>query len=164
MSKTDKMDRFRQLEGPRRSPAPAATRSNAASRFDAVLGPGEKAPAVPEPPPISETTVEAAPPMAADGGQAQQPAQQAAWEAAVVAELNRRPMHAGQQIALWRALMKRGSQEIDESCRMRISLPVGIALVGGLFFLGSLLVTGPRLWHLFLLLGAGLFFLRRKLK
>lgn len=158
-----KLDRFRQLEGPRRTTAPAAARSNASSRFDAVLGPGEKAPAVPEPPPISETTVEP-PPAPVEPEQAQTDAQQAAWEAAVIAELNRRPMHAGQQITMWRALMKRGSQEIDESCRVRISVPVGVALVSGLFFLGSLLVTGPRVWHLLILVGAGLFYLRRRLK
>jgi hypothetical protein len=157
------MDRFRQLEGPRRSSAPSAARSNASSRFDAVLGPGEKAPAVPEPPPISETAAEAAP-APADSDQARQDAEQAALEAAVIAELNRRPMHAGQQITLWRTLMKRSSQEIDDSCRLRSSAPLGVAVLGGLFFLGSLLVTGPRAWHLLILLGGGLFYLRRYLK
>ena len=152
-----KMDRFRQLEGPRRAPAPAAARSHASSRFDAVLGPGEKAPAVLDPPPT-----QSAPPPAAVDERARQDVAQAAIEDMVVAELNRRPMHAGQQITLWRTLMKRDAQEIDESCRVRIGWPTGIALVSGLFILGSLLVAGPRAWHLLLAaVGLALFLVRR---
>jgi hypothetical protein len=167
------LDRFRQLEGPRRQAAPESAPSHTSGRFDAVLGPGERPPVAldrddgpaapapaasdPTPPDLPAPELDRpAPPPAADvplESQARMSASRAELEELVAAELNQRPMHAGQQIAIWRAIMRRSVDQIDRGHGLRAGAPIGVAVLLALFLLGSLMVAGPRLWHL--LLGAG---------
>jgi hypothetical protein len=173
----DRLNRFRQLEGPRSQASDGPERTSTTGRFDAVLGPGEKAPAGPPP--------GAAPLLAEEAGErrpAQSPAtptrqeappispetlaamkgNQAELEERLLRELDRRPMHAGQQISLWRALMRRSVEQIEERPAWQGNLAIGLAVALAAFVVGSLLVSGPKLWHLLAAVGIGILLVRHR--
>jgi hypothetical protein len=96
----------------------------------------------------------------------QQAAIRAQLEALAVREMSRHPRQAGEQIALWRFIMGRNVAPLDEEragLRPRGNLPVLVAVVLALFLLGSLMVSGPRLWHLPVVVGVGLLLVRKRI-
>ena len=93
-------------------------------------------------------------------------ARRAALEELAVREMGRRPRRAGEQISLWRSMMGVGANAFDEqpsTLRASGNLPVITAVVLALFLLGSLMVYGPRLWHLPVVVGVGLLLVRRRI-
>jgi hypothetical protein len=81
-------------------------------------------------------------------------------------EMSRRPRRAGEQISLWRSMTGRGRNPFDEEStgsRSSGNLPVIAAASLALFLLSSLLVYGPRLWHLPVVIGVGLLLVRRRI-
>jgi hypothetical protein len=162
----DRLNRFRQLEGPREPAGPAAGRTSTTGRIDAVLGPGEKAPAGPAAaPPTDDGGATAAP-----GPPAEEPVpispetlaamkgSRAELEALLMRELERRPRHAGEQITLFRSIMRRSVEEIEGRHEGPGRYLTGVAVVLGIFSLGGLLLAGPRLWQLLFAVGAGILF------
>jgi hypothetical protein len=96
----------------------------------------------------------------------QEAARRTALEELAAREMGRRPRRAGEQIALWRFIMGRNVAPLDEESAGYPSggnLPVLAAVVLALFLLGSLMVYGPRLWHLPVVVGVGLLLLRRRI-
>jgi hypothetical protein len=90
----------------------------------------------------------------------------AEMEAMAVGELSRRPHRPGEPITLWRTLAKRRVDPFDEEPKRPRSsgnLPIVAAVALALFLLGSLQVYGPRLWHLAVVVGVGLFLVRRRI-
>jgi len=90
----------------------------------------------------------------------------AAMEELAAREMGRRPRRAGEQISLWRSMTGRGLDPFDEGrtgTRSGGNLPVVAAVALALFLLTSLLVYGPRLWHLPLVIGVGLLLVRRRI-
>jgi hypothetical protein len=95
----------------------------------------------------------------------QEAARRAAMEELAVREMSRRPRRAGEQISLWRSMTGRGRNPFDEESagpRPSGNLPVVAAVALALFLLTSLLVYGPRLWHLPVVLGVGILLGRRR--
>jgi len=93
-------------------------------------------------------------------------ARRAALEKLAAREMSRRPRRAGEQISLWRSMTGRGLNPFDEDPtqpRSGGNLPVITAVVLALFLLSTLLVYGPRLWHLPVVIGVGLLLVRRKI-
>jgi hypothetical protein len=93
-------------------------------------------------------------------------ARRAALEEPALREISRRPRRAGEQIPLWRSMTGRGRNPFDEEGagpRSRGNLPVVAAVALALFLLSSLLVYGPRWWHLPVVLGVGLLLVRRRI-
>jgi hypothetical protein len=81
-------------------------------------------------------------------------------------EMSRRPRRAGEQISLWRSMTGRGRNLFDEESagsRSSGNLPIIAAVSLALFLLSSLLVYGPRWWHLPVVLGVGLLLVRRRI-
>jgi hypothetical protein len=230
----DTRDRFRQLEGPRSDALEDPPHTATSDRFDAVLAPGEKAPASrpsaafrPPTEKHAAITVDAegfkavprndcprcerpnnlfdrkcvncgarldtpaarahneklwraglpevewsppVPGIPASEQEALSPQQEAARRAAMedlaVREMSRRPRRAGEQISLWRTMTGRGLNPFDEEragSQSGGNLPVVAAVALALFLLTSLLVCGPRLWHLPLVIGVGLLLVRRRI-
>ena len=166
----DRLNRFRQLEGPRSQASDGPERTSTSGRFDAVLGPGEKAPAG-RPPGVaplgaeeagaeSSSTREASP--LAPETLASMQGSEAELEKLLLRELDRRPMHAGQQISLWRALMRRSVEQIEERPAWQRNLAIGLAVALAALVVGSLLVSGPKLWHLLATVGIGVLLVRRQ--
>jgi hypothetical protein len=96
----------------------------------------------------------------------QEAARRAALEELAAREMSRRPRRAGEQISLWRSMTGRGRNPFDEESagpRSRGNLPVVAAVALALFLLSSLLVYGPRLWHLPVVLGVGILLGRRRI-
>ena len=96
----------------------------------------------------------------------QEAARRAELEELAAREMGRRPRRAGDQIAMWRTLTGRSVQESDGERageRSGGNLPVLAAVVLALFLLGSLMVYGPRLWHLPVVLGVGILLGRRRI-
>ena len=96
----------------------------------------------------------------------QQATLRAELEALAAREMGRHPRRAGEQIALWRFIMGRNVAPPDEERAgfgPRGNLPVLAAVVLALFLLGSLMVYGPRLWHLLVVVGVGLLLVRRRI-
>jgi hypothetical protein len=93
----------------------------------------------------------------------QEAARRAEMEAMAAREMSRRPRRAGEQIALWRTLTG-GVDPFNGEPRARSNgnLPVIAAVVVALFLLGSLMVYGPRLWHLLMVVGVGILLGRRR--
>jgi len=63
-------------------------------------------------------------------------------------------------------MMGVGANAFDEqpsTLRASGNLPVITAVVLALFLLGSLMVYGPRLWHLPVVVGVGLLLVRRRI-
>ena len=95
----------------------------------------------------------------------QEAARRAALEELAAREMSRRPRRAGEQISLWRSMTGRGLDPFDEQGaqpRSSGNLPVITAVALALFLLSSLLVYGPRLWHMPVVLGVGLLLGRRR--
>ncbi len=156
----NRLDRFRQLEKPRERSAEGPERTSTSGRIDAVLGPGEKAPAVPVPPPCAEPTAEGATegvPLSPEA-LAMMKGKAADLEAALRRELDREPMHAGKQITLFRILMRRSVEELEGSHAGGVAF--GVALVLTAFTFGSCVVMGPRLWQLLPVAGIVILLLR----
>ena len=81
-------------------------------------------------------------------------------------EILERSRRAGEQISLWRTMTGRGLNPFDEEragSQSGGNLPVVAAVALALFLLTSLLVYGPRLWHLPLVIGVGLLLVRRRI-
>lgn len=95
----------------------------------------------------------------------QEAARRAELEALAAREMSRRPRRAGEQIALWRVLTGRADPFDEERAPPKSAgnLPVIAAVVLALFLLGSLMVYGPRLWHLPIVVGVGLLLVRRRI-
>jgi hypothetical protein len=96
----------------------------------------------------------------------QEAARRAALEELAAREMGRRPRRAGEQISLWRSMMGGGASAFDEepsTFRPSGNLPVITAVALALFLLGSLMVYGPRLWHLPVVVGVGLLLVRRRI-
>jgi hypothetical protein len=113
---------------------------------------------------------ESAPELPAPGGKPLTPQQEAARRAALeelaAREMGRRPRRAGEQIALWRAITGQAASPVDPESSTsgpRGNLPVVAAVALGLFLLGSLMVYGPRLWHLPVVVGVGLLLVRKRI-
>jgi hypothetical protein len=113
---------------------------------------------------------ESAPEPPVPGAEPRAPQQEAARRAALeelaARETGRRPRRAGEQIALWRSMLGGGAAAFDEepsTSRRSGNLPVITAVVLALFLLGSLMVYGPRLWHLPVVVGVGLLLVRRRI-
>ena len=95
----------------------------------------------------------------------QEAARRAEMEARAAREMSSRPRRAGEPIALWRTLTG-GVDPLDEHRRSSKSsgnLPVITAVALALFLLASLMVYGPRLWHLLVVVGVGLLLVRRRI-
>jgi hypothetical protein len=88
-------------------------------------------------------------------------------EALAAREMGRRPRRAGEQIALWRAIMRRGLEEDNRfeeefaTRKSRANLPVSAAVVLALFLLATLMGCGLRWWHLPVALAIGVLLVRR---
>jgi hypothetical protein len=96
----------------------------------------------------------------------QEAARRAALEELAAREMCRRPRRAGEQISLWRSMLGGGANAFDEeptTFRSSGNLPVITAVTLALFLLGSLMVYGPRLWHLPVVVGVGLLLVRRRI-
>ena len=168
----DRLNRFRQLEKPRGRGPEAPERTSTSGRIDAVLGPGEKAPAVAPPAPAASPGEEPDGHAAAGGPASNQAppispeilatmkGNHAELESLLMRELDRQPMHAGRQISLWRALMRRSVDELEGMPSHPTSIAFGVAAVLVAFSFGSCVVTGPRLWHLFAVAAIVFFLLR----
>jgi hypothetical protein len=96
----------------------------------------------------------------------QEAVRRATLEELAAREMSRRPRRAGEQISLWRSMTGRGQNPFDEESagsRSKGNLPVIVAVALALFLLSSLLVYGPRLWHLPMVIGVGLLLVRRRI-
>ena len=140
-------------------------------------GPGEKAPAgrppgvaplrdeeAGEPPPAphaphESSSTKAAPPLAPESLAAMK-GSEAELEKLLLRELDRRPTHAGQQISLWRALMRRSVEQIEERPAWQLKLAIGLAVALAALVVGSLLISGPKLWHILAVVGLGILLVR----
>jgi hypothetical protein len=168
----DRLNRFRQLEGPRDRSSEAPERTSTSGRIDAVLGPGEKAPAAPPQAPAAapgEESAEQAGGAGPPGRPALSPEALAAMkgnpaelEAVLLRELERRPMHAGKQISLWRSLMRRSVEEIDGRPLVPIQVAVPLAALLACIAGGGLLLVGFRFWQLLAMAGVVFLLARRR--
>jgi hypothetical protein len=156
----DRLNRFRQLEKARERGPEGRERTSTSGRIDAVLGPGEKAPAVPpqapgapsgdepgERAPASGAAGSESPPLSPEALAAMK-GSQADLEAILMRELERQPMHAGRQITLWRSIMRRSVEELEGRTSHPSSIAFAVAAVLTAFTFGSCVVAGPRLWQL----------------
>ena len=112
--------------------------------------------------PVREPSAPEAPGLSAQ----QQAAIRIELEALAAREMGRHPRRAGEQIALWRFIMGRNVAPPNEyrvELKSTGNLPVIAAVVLALFLLGSLMVYGPRLWHLPVVVGVGLLLVRRRI-
>lgn len=154
----DRFNRFRQLERPRERGAENPERTSTSGRIDAVLGPGEKAPAAPPTPVVAPAEPPGPPAPAAPAGNDGPPltpetlaamkGPAADLEAILLSELERQPMHAGKQITLWRILMRRSVEELEGRASHPSSIAFAVAAVLAAITIGGCVVSGPHPWQL----------------